>query len=474
MTTYPKPASPEHSIAKKNDLLPELSIETVAINDLQQAKRNVRKQSNRQIAKCRASIKRYGLNRPILITADNEIIDGHAIVEAARQLGLTDLPCIRVADLTDLEVRGLRIALNQIQTTGEFDLPKLTLELACQLEFNTDLTDLGFEPPELDGLFETLPEEGSDPDLADQIASSIHSASSVTQVNDVWRAGTHLIACADMRNTELLSELLDGKVTDIVFADPPYNTKVNGHIRVGNSGFDEFAEASGEMSIEEFILFLIAFLKSVLSRLKPGGLIYCCMDWRHEWELHQAIQATGLELLNKCIWVKPNGGMGSFYRSRYETVFVLKQPGAPHTNNVQLGSNGRYRTNVWEYAGATGGGADEADDFTLHPTVKPVRLVQDAILDASAVGQIVLDPFLGSGTTLLAAERTKRVCIGLEISAAYVDVAIRRWQGLTGNQATLLKTGQTFAERAAELAAETDKSAEPIPLENDTGTEEQF
>ncbi|CUJ83414.1 Modification methylase DpnIIB [Ruegeria denitrificans] len=474
MTTYPKPASPEHSISKKNDLLSELCVEAVSINDLQHAKHNVQKQSNRQIAKCRASIGRYGLKRPVLITTDNEIIDGHAIVEAARQLGLTELPCIRVADLTDLEVRGLRIALNQIQKTGEFDLPKLTLELAYQLEFNTDLTDLGFDPPELDGLFETLPEEGSYPDLADQIASSIHSASPVTKVNDVWRAGNHLVACADMRNCGLLSKPLGEKPVDLVFADPPYNTKVNGHIRVGNSGFNEFAEASGEMSIEEFILFLIAFLKSVLSRLKPGGLIYCCMDWRHEWELHQAIRATGLELLNKCIWVKPNGGMGSFYRSRYETVFVLKKTGASHTNNVQLGSYGRYRTNVWEYAGATGGRADEADDFTLHPTVKPVRLVQDAILDASAVGQIVMDPFLGSGTTLLAAERTKRACIGLEISPAYVDVAIRRWQELTGKQATLLKTGQTYAERAAELAVGTDECAEPETLENDSGTEEIF
>ncbi len=301
MTTYPKPARPEHSIAKKNDLLSELCVEAVAINDLQHAKHNVRKQSSRQIAKCRASIERYGLKRPVLITKDNEIIDGHAIVEAARQLGLTDLPCIRVADLTDLEVRGLRIALNQIQKTGEFDLPKLTLELAYLLEFNTDLTDLGFDPPELDGLFETLPEEGNDPDLADQITSLTHSASPVTQVNDIWRAGNHLVACVDMRSRSLLSELLGEKPVDLVFADPPYNTKVNGHIRVGNSGFDEFAEASGEMSIEEFILFLIDFLKSVLSRLKPGGLIYCCMDWRHEWELHRAIQATGLEMLNKCI-----------------------------------------------------------------------------------------------------------------------------------------------------------------------------
>ncbi len=474
MTTYPKPASPEHSIAKKNDLLSELCVEAVSINDLQHAKHNVRKQSSRQIARCKASIQRFGVRRPSLITDEGEIIDGQAMIVAAQQLGLDEFPCIRVCQMSEQEVRALRIALNKIQETGDWDKAALTLELAYQLEFNTDLTDLGFDPPELDGLFETLPEEGNDPDLADQITSLTHSASPVTQVNDMWRAGNHLVACVDMRSRSLFSELLGEKPVDLVFADPPYNTKVNGHIRVGNSGFDEFAEASGEMSIEEFILFLIDFLKSVLSRLKPGGLIYCCMDWRHEWELHRAIQATGLEMLNKCIWVKPNGGMGSFYRSRYETVFVLKQPGAPHTNNVQLGSNGRYRTNVWEYAGATGGRADEADDFTLHPTVKPVRLVQDAILDASAVGQIILDPFLGSGTTLLAAERTKRTCIGLEISPGYVDVAIRRWQELTGEKATLLKSGQTFAERAAELVFGTDESAEPTPQENKTGTKEQF
>ena len=185
------------------------------------------------------------------------------------------------------------------------------------------------------------------------------------------------------------------------------------------------------------------------------------MDWRHEWELHEAVRATNFQMLNKCVWVKSNGGMGSFYRSRYESVFVLKNPGASHTNNVQLGSNGRYRTNVWEYAGATGGKADATDDFDLHPTVKPVRLIEDALVDASAVGETVFDPFLGSGTTLLAAERTKRRCIGVEISPTYVDVTIRRWQELTGQDAILETTGQTFSERVAEASQTTSSEAEP-------------
>lgn len=473
MVTPLAPAASPKSDSKRNDLQPDLMVRRVPIRDLKLPKHQVREPSNRQIRKCVRSIETFGFVQPVLIRG-NEVVDGQSRIEAAKLAGLKEVPCISVDHLDARAIRALRIALNKIQETGVWYEDGLRLELAYQLEFNTDLTDLGFEPPELDGLFETLPEDEGNSDPADQTAASIHSAPTVTQANDVWQAGKHFVACIDMRNVNLLSELLGEKAIDMVFADPPFNTKVNGHIRVGNSAFDEFVEASGEKSIDEYILFLTEYLINAQAKLRPGGVIYSCMDWRHEWELHQAIQASGLQLLNKCVWVKPNGGMGSFYRSRYETVFVLKKPGAPHTNNVQLGSNGRYRTNVWEYAGATGGQADDVDDFTLHPTVKPVRLVQDAILDASAVGQIVLDPFLGSGTTLLASERTKRACIGLEISPAYVDVAIRRWQDPTGGQAILLATGQTFAERATALACGTDKSAEALAIEDDGGTEGQF
>lgn len=433
---------------KKNDLQPELKMEMRSTKTLKRSKHHVKKTSNRQKKKCIASFERFGVCRPVLITDKGEIVDGHSTMEAAIDLGLPEIACICITHLSDEEIRGLRIALNKIQETGEWDETNLKLELAFQLEFNFDLTDLGFEPPELDTLFETLPEENCETDPLDQLSGLPQpDAPTVSHLGDIWVLDQHVIACGNMRDTKLLTTVVGEKQLDFVFADPPYNTKVNGHIRVGKSGFEEFAEASGEMTPVEFIRFLIEFLANAKAILKPGAMLFVCMDWRHEWELFEAVRVSGLEILNRCVWVKPNGGMGSLYRSRHESVFVLKVPGESHTNNVQLGSNGRNRTNVWEYSSATGGKSDPADDFSLHPTVKPVRLVEDAILDVSAVGWTVFDPFLGSGTTLLAAERTKRRCIGLEISPTYVDVAIRRWMEMTGKEAVLQATGQTFSER---------------------------
>jgi DNA modification methylase len=255
----------------------------------------------------------------------------------------------------------------------------------------------------------------------------------------------------------------------MVFTDPPFNLPISHHVRTTDA-FEEFAEASGEMSRSEFIDFLVATLGVAASFLAPGGLLYAFMDWRHIGEMTAALEHIGLELINLCVWAKPNGGMGSLYRSRHELVFVTKVPGAPHRNNVELGKHGRYRTNVWEYTGATGGVKSEEDDFTVHPTVKPVGLVADAILDVTALGETVLDPFLGSGTTLLAAERTRRKCLGVEISPAYVDVAIRRWQDMTGLEAVQVETGETFNARAKRLAEgeelDTTRSdnTEPAPI----------
>ena len=436
----------------RNDISPDLIVEKIPIANLILAKHPVRKTSSRQIAKAKSSFSAYGVVRPILIASDKEIIDGHVVVEAARELGLKSVPCIRISHLDERQVRGLRIALNKIQETGTWDEPALKLELAYQLEFNTDLTVLGFEGPELDNLFEISVGAGDGPDPVDDVGQMPEpNAPAVAKLGDVWILGDHQIYCGNGRDIDSVLRLFGSRTADMVFTDPPFNVPVNGHVRVVTDRFEEFAEASGEMTPEEFTEFLSGFIVAVDQVTSVGTLIYCFMDWRHMEEMQGAIRTVGFELLNLCVWVKPNGGMGSFYRSRHELVFVIKKPGAPHTNNVELGRHGRYRTNVWEYAGATGGARDEADDFALHPTVKPVRLVEDAIRDGSALGQTVFDPFLGSGTTLLAAERTGRHCIGVEISPAYVDVAIRRWQDLTRRQAVHKASGQTFAERAAAL-----------------------
>ena len=221
-------------------------------------------------------------------------------------------------------------------------------------------------------------------------------------------------------------------------------------MRVAKGKIPEFAEASGEMSEAEFKNFLLQTLGNAAAAVKAGGVLFTCMDWRHADVLMAVLSELGLGLLNICVWAKPNGGMGSLYRSRHEFVFVAKRSGAPHTNNIELGKHGRYRTNVWEYAGATGGRKSAEDDFSLHPTVKPVRLVRDAILDVTAIGEVVLDPFLGSVTTVLAAELARRICCGVEISPAYVDVAIQRWEKMTERQAVHADTGLTFAQMRAE------------------------
>jgi DNA modification methylase len=222
--------------------------------------------------------------------------------------------------------------------------------------------------------------------------------------------------------------------------------------------------------------FLTITTGKMAKALKPGGILFLCIDWRHAEVLMRVLRTLGLELINQCVWGKDKAGMGSLYRSQYELVLVAKRPGAPHLNNVQLGVHGRNRSNLWRYAGATGGRKSEEDDFSLHPTVKPVRLVRDAILDVTAMGEVVLDPFLGSGTTILAAELSHRVCVGLEISPAYVDVAIGRWEKLTGLKAIHHGTGLTFAElRAARGQAEVEgRAVRAAPAKPGTASEEDF
>jgi DNA modification methylase len=294
------------------------------------------------------------------------------------------------------------------------------------------------------------------PDPADDFGALEDTATPVvTQPGDLWVLGDHRVFCGSARDGAALAAVLAGDQADVVFTDPPYNVKINGHVRGTSGGFAEFAEASGEMSPVEFTAFLEETLGPAAAMVKPGGVLFACMDWRHTGEILDALAALGLRLLNICVWVKTNPGMGSLYRSQHELVFVARRPGAAHRNNVQLGQYGRNRSNVWHYAGATGGRRDADDAFAAHPTVKPIRLVMDALLDVTTPGDLVIDPFLGSGTTLLAAERTRRRAIGVEIEPGYVDLAIRRWQVMTGGQAVHAESGMSFDALAARVVEAT-------------------
>jgi DNA modification methylase len=342
------------------------------------------------------------------------------------------------------ELRALSIALNRIQELGTWDESQLRKTVQSILEFDIDFdfSAIGFETPEIDVLLGTTSAGAIETISPHLVAGQVP----VTQTGDLWRLGGNQLICGDARQQDSYQAVLEGGLAQAVITDPPYNVKVDGHVRTAGSSHREFAMASGEMSTEAFTAFLIEVFGYLASASIDGSLHYIFMDWRHLGELMAAGKIAYSEQKNLVVWNKSVGGMGSLYRSQHELVFVFKSGRAPHINNVKLGVYGRYRTNVWDYPGVNIG-PNRAELLALHPTVKPVALIADAIRDCTNVGDMLLDPFAGSGTILIAAEKTKRRAAAIEIDPLYVDAAIRRWQAYTGKTAIHYATGQTFAER---------------------------
>ena len=303
--------------------------------------------------------------------------------------------------------------------------------------------------PEIDLLIGDL-DAGDTGDAADAMPAA-DDAPPVSRADDLWRLGRHRLLCGDARSAEAFSALMAGKKAQMVITDAPYNVRIDGHAGgLGKVKHAEFAMASGEMSPAEFTAFLNTVFKHLVLHSVDGSIHFLFMDWRHMRELLDAAEPVYAELKNLCTWTKDNAGMGSFYRSQHELVFVMKNGTAPHCNNFELGQHGRYRTNVWSYPGVNTLKAGRQEELAMHPTVKPVALVADAILDCSNRGGLVLDAFCGSGTTLIAAEKTGRKAAALEIEPKYVDTAIRRWQVFTGEAALHAETGATFADTEAQ------------------------
>jgi DNA modification methylase len=429
---------------RRNDPIPDLRLVQLPPNALRPAPRRVRRANKAQVVRIRRSIERFGMVKPILITRDGEIVDGHERLEALRQVGAERVPCLRVDHLNELEIRQLRIALNKIGETGSWDIEALKLEFEDLVEFDADLEITGFEMGEIDQIL-TIGEV-ADADPLDAMQSRADpGAPVITRPGDLWRLGDHLLLCGDARDPVAIERLSGGEPAAMLLTDPPYNVPIKGHVRSGRTQhYREFAEASGEMSEKDFTTFLAEALTLAGGCLSSDAPAFVFMDWRHMRELDAALSMAGYRQINLCVWVKPVGGMGGLYRSRHELVYVAMHEDASPRNNVRLGKFGRNRSNVWEYAGATGGESDPEDDFAAHPTVKPIRMLADAILDVTAVGDIVVDTFAGSGSTLLAAERTRRCCKALEIDPAYVDLTIQRWQAMTGGDAILEETGECF------------------------------
>jgi DNA modification methylase len=372
-------------------------------------------------------------------------------------LGYSELPVIRIEHLTEAQLRAVTIADNRLTELSVWDERMLGKELKflsdLELDFSLEVT--GFTLPEIDLKIQNLSTAEAE-DAADQLPAP--SPIVVSKPDDLWTLGRHRIFNGNaLENTSYLA-LMQGEKAAVVFTDPPFNVPIAGHASgLGRTQHRDFIMASGEMSQEQFIEFLTNACTLLANHAAPGTIFFICMDWRHAWELLAAGRTAFTTLLNVCVWAKSNAGMGSLYRSQHEWVFVFKNGKDAHRNNVQLGKYGRNRSNVWQYPNISAFGRSSGSEGNLqklHPTVKPVALVSDAILDVSVRGDVVLDAFLGSGSTLIAAERTGRQCRGIEMDPGYVDTAIRRWQAYTGEKATHAVTGRPFDELAAEMGAQ--------------------
>lgn len=428
-----------------------LQVEARAISGLRPCPNNARTHSRKQVHQIASSIREFGFNNPVLLDGRDEIIAGHGRVEAAKLLGMDRVPCIRIEHLSEEQKRAYVIADNKLALNAGWDPEILAIELqhlsSLDLSFDVEIT--GFEMAEIDGLIDSARPEPRQ-DEADQVP--VIGGHPVSRPGDLWILGDHKLLCADSREPRSYERLLERKAR-VCFADPPYNVKIDGHVcGLGAVRHREFAMASGEMTEPEFAGFLETAFRNMAAASLDGAIHFICMDWRHLAEVLAAGKPVYSGLKNLCVWNKTNGGMGSFYRSKHELVFVFKVGEAPHTNTVELGKNGRYRTNVWDYAGVNAFGQDRSEGLAVHPTVKPVALVCDAIKDCSRRGEIILDPFCGSGTTIIAAERCGRHARALEIDPLYADVAVRRWEAFTGHQAIHAETGRPFADLATEHA----------------------
>ena len=239
---------------------------------------------------------------------------------------------------------------------------------------------------------------------------------------DLWQLGPHRLICGDALDPRIVADLLDSEKAEMVFTDPPYNVAIDGNVSgLGKVRHREFAMASGEMTRAEFTAFLSSAFANLVAYSLDGSIHFVCMDWRHVGEMLEAGAANYAELKNMIVWVKDNGGMGSFYRSRHELIFAFKNGVAPHLNSFELGQNGRYRTNVWEYRGVNTLKSGRLEELALHPTVKPVAMIVDAIKDVSRRAGIVLDLFGGSGSSLIAAHKTGRRARVCELDPVYCD-----------------------------------------------------
>ena len=431
-----------------------LTMQYLAISALRPWPGNARTHSKKQIHQIACSIREFGFTNPVLVDSDLVLVAGHGRVEAAKLLGMETVPTICLDHLTLQQKRALIIADNRLALNAGWDpeILKIEFQHLSVEDLGFDLEITGFDSAEIDLILDDLPKAPSS-DPADIVPPL--EKMPVSRPGDLWHLGDHQILCGDARNEETCLTLFGTGRARLTFADTPYNVRIQGHAGgLGSTKHREFAMASGEMTSAEFVTFLHVAFTNAAGVSINGAIHYVCIDWRHIPELLSATTGLYSEIKNLCVWNKTNAGMGSLYRSKHELIFVFKVGSEPHINNIELGRSGRYRTNVWDYAGVNTFGRDRMHALSMHPTVKPVVLVADAIKDCSRRKDIVFDPFVGSGTTIIAAEKTGRFARGIEIDPAYVDVAIRRWQTLTNGTAIHAATNRPFSDISRERVEE--------------------
>ena len=432
----------------------DLEIVTFEISELKPWANNARTHSKKQIKQIAASIKEYGFTNPVLIDEDRSIIAGHGRVEAAKLFGMNSVPCITLPAMSEAKKRAYVIADNKLALNAGWNIDMLSLEFegitVDDPSFDVELT--GFSFGEIDLVMDQVsPEEPDNPE-DDSLPDNDEGLRDVA-IGDIFAMGHHRLICGDALDMQTVSALMGGAKATMIFTDPPYNVKIDGNVGgLGSIKHEEFQMASGEMTSDEFTAFLKTSINNMATHSNDGSIHFICMDWRHITELMAAGMAVYTELKNMLVWVKDNGGMGTFYRSRHELIFAFKHGTAPHINTFELGQHGRYRTNVWEYKGMNSRGNNRDEMLALHPTVKPVQMIADAIRDVSGRGDIVLDIFAGSGSTLIAADKTGRRAYLAELDPLYCARLIKRWEIFANDEAILIGNALKSEAQAREAA----------------------
>jgi DNA modification methylase len=446
---------------QRGGLPPTAQVECVPIETIKLNPKNARTHSRLQRRRIAASIRKFGFVNPIIVDENGMVLAGHGRLYAAQEEGLTHVPVICLNHLTPLQKRAYLIADNKIAEQAGWDRQMLAVELGELVELlpfeEMDISITGFEVAEFDLLRADMASPANEP--ADKVPAL--PTNPTTRPADLWCLGSNHLLCGDAQSAASFTKLMGGVSAAAVFCDPPYNVPsrlIGGRGKIQHA---DFAFASGEMSKVEYRAFLRRTLRNAIRSSSDGALHFVCIDWRHVADLIAVAEELYGGMVNLVVWNKSNAGQGSLYRSQHELIGVFRVGEASHRNNIQLGRFGRNRSNVWTYAGVNTFGRGRMEALSAHPTVKPIALVADALLDCTAPGDVVLDQFVGSGTTILAAEKTGRIAYGIEYEPGYVDVAIQRWQALTKRDAVLQGDGRTFDEVTA---ARTDAKEMPATV----------